>query len=354
MTLASFPLRILSVALVSISLAACGSDDSDSDSIAESLDPTNIQCVNGIPKNLKTKGNGVFSEELFSIDTFSDQDDEDQVIFKSNRLENGVWYENLSQIIPNALTHLDDEYYAGYHLTPKTFTTSFKQISTTAGLPLGYITEQNKQALTLIPFSDSCDLSTERKIAVHLNQLDLTGKTMADLLAYYQLDNPQKAKRYLPSHVEYALSEDRTLYEKIKNNPIKFPAGSVIYFPDQEIYTTPLISFYDSEKTDLRSLTEYTNHSSNRLPAGYTWKLDTFAGYKVVYPVNSQTGAYAYFDDAYPGVEYQGGIYSGLGIIPGDYLKYSHYDSAEDIDMDTTYFNQTAAQAFANILKASQ
>lgn len=352
MNLPSLPFRILSLSLLSISLVACGGGDGDS--IAENLNPTDIQCVNGIPKNLKTKGNGIFSEELFSIDTFSDQDDEDQVIFKSNRLENGVWYENLSQIIPNTLTRLNDEYYAGYHLTPKTLTTSFKQITTTAGLPWGYVTEQNKEALTVVPFSDSCDLSTERKIALHLDQLDLTGKTMADLLAYYELGNPKKAKRYLPSHVEQTLSQDRTLYQKLKTNPITFPAGSVIYFPDQEIYTTPSISFYESEKTDLRNLTEYTNDSSNRLPTGYTWKSDTFAGYKVVYPINSQTGAYAYFNEAYPGVEYQGGIYSGLGVIPGNYLKYSRNDSAEDIDMDTTYFNKTAAQTFANILKASQ
>lgn len=354
MTLTSFPLRILSVALLSISLAACGGGNSDGDSIAENLNPTSIQCVNGIPKNLKTKGNGVFSQELFSIDTVSDQDDEDQVIFRSNRLENGVWYENLSQIIPNAFTRLDDEYNAGYHLTPKTLTTSFKQTITTAGLPLGYVIEQNKEALTLVPFSDTCDLNTERKIAVHLNQLDLSGKTMADLLAYYEPGNPQKAKRYLPSHVRFALAEDRTLYQKLKTNPVTFPAGSVIYFPDQEIYIAPSISFYESEKTPLRSLTEYTNHSSNRLPAGYSWKSDTFAGYNVVYPINTQSGAYAYFDDAYPGVEYQGGIYSGFGVIPGNYLNYSQDARDEDIDMDTTYFNKTAAQSFANILQASQ
>lgn len=352
MNFKSFPLRIFSLSVLTFSLVACGGGDGDS--IAENLNPTDIQCVNGIPKNLKTKGNGVFSEELFSIDTFYDQDDEEQVIFRSNRLENGVWYENLSQIIPSALTRLDDEYNQGYHLSPKILTTSFRQVSTTAGLPLGYVTEQNKEALSLVPFSDSCDLSTERKIAVHLEQLDLSDKTMADLLAYYEVGNPKKAKRYLPSDVENALSADRTLYQKLKNNPITFPAGSVIYFPDQEIYTAPSISFYDSEKTDLRNLTEYTNRSSNRLPTGYAWKSDTFAGYKVVYPINRQTGDYAYLDDVYPGVEYQGGIYSGFGIIPGNYLKYSQNNSAEDIDMDTTYFNKTAAQTFANILKASQ
>ena len=103
MTLASFPLRILSVALVSISLAACGSDDGDSDSIAENLNPTDIQCVNGIPKNLKTQGSGFYDQEFFIWDTDYDSNDNEKLVINANQMKDGVLYEYSANLLKNSI-----------------------------------------------------------------------------------------------------------------------------------------------------------------------------------------------------------------------------------------------------------
>lgn len=44
-------------------------------------------------------------------------------------------------------------------------------------------------------------------------------------------------------------------------------------------------------------------------------------------------------------------FYEGAGVIPGNYIEYSKDDPTDDIDMDTTYFNKVAAQAFAEVIR---
>ena len=101
---------------------------------------------------------------------------------------------------------------------------------------------------------------------------------------------------------------------------------------------------------------EYAYISENKLSSGYSWKRDQFAGQNVVYPVDIKTGKYAYLQNKgiYPAIQYNGKIYEGEGVIPGNYIEYSKDDPTDDIDKDTTYFNKVAAQAFAEVIRWSK
>ena len=72
-----------------------------------------------------------------------------------------------------------------------------------------------------------------------------------------------------------------------------------------------------------------------------------------MYPVDTKTKKYAYLqnDGIYPAIQYNGKVYEGEGVIPGNYIEYSKDDPTDDFKMDTTYFNKIAAQTFAEVIR---
>ena len=340
---------ITSIVTASVLLSACGGGG-DGLSITDNIDQNQaIQCVNGIPKNLKTKGDGVLSQELFGLET-DIQNNQSILFFTSNVLEQGVWYERISQLIPNNVPSSFSEFDSGYQISPKLLTTQFKQQVGSSGFPAGYVLTQNQDALQFVPFSDDCNMQSERQIATHLKTIDLSGKKISDLIAYCELNATQK-DRLIPSFLYQNIVSNQVLYQKLSTSTATFPTNSKIYYVDKMIYTQPIIDFYDEKVTSFNSLDAYI--SENKLSSGYSWKRDQFAGQNVVYPVDIKTGKYAYLQNKgiYPAIQYNGKIYEGEGVIPGNYIEYSKDDPTDDIDKDTTYFNKVAAQAFAEVIR---
>ena len=342
---------ITSVVTASVLLSACGGGG-DGLSITDNIDQNQaIQCVNGIPKNLKTKGDGVLSQELFGLET-DIQNNQSILFFTSNVLEQGVWYERISQLIPNNVPSSFSEFDSGYQISPKLLTTQFKQQVGSSGFPAGYVLTQNQDALQFVPFSDDCNMQSERQIATHLKTIDLSGKKISDLIAYYELNATQK-DRLIPSFLYQNIVSNQVLYQKLSTSTATFPVNSKIYYVDQMIYTQPIIDFFDKKLTSFNNLDAYISHPDNTLPSGYSWKKDQFADQNVVYPVDTKTKKYAYLqnDGIYPAIQYNGKVYEGEGVIPGNYIEYSKDDPTDDFEMDTTYFNKIAAQTFAEVIR---
>ena len=97
-------IKLISASVVmAMALSACGGGSSDSNSATTNptspTNPTNpaqIECVNGIPKNLTTTGSGLFNQEVFSLESETNDQDEATIVFYSNKLINGVSYQNLT------------------------------------------------------------------------------------------------------------------------------------------------------------------------------------------------------------------------------------------------------------------
>ena len=340
---------ITSIVTASVLLSACGGGG-DGLSITDNIDQNQaIQCVNGIPKNLKTKGDGVLSQELFGLET-DIQNNQSILFFTSNVLEQGVWYERISQLIPNNVPSSFSEFDSGYQISPKLLTTQFKQQVGSSGFPAGYVLTQNQDALQFVPFSDDCNMQSERQIATHLKTINLSGRKISDLFAYYE-QNSNQNERLIHSDIYQDIASNKALYQKLLTSNVTFPTNSKIYYVDKMIYTQPIIDFYDEKVTSFNSLDAYI--SENKLSSGYSWKRDQFTGQNVVYPVDIKTGKYAYLQNKgiYPAIQYNGKIYEGEGVIPGDFMEYSKNDPADDFEMDTTYFNKIAAQTFAEVIR---
>lgn len=341
-----------SVLTTAVLLSGCGGG-SDGVSITDNIDQNQaIQCVNGIPKNLKTKGDGVLSQELFGLET-NIQNNQSTLFFTSNVLEQGVLYEKISQLIPNNVPSSFSEFDSGYQISPNHLTTQFKLKVGSNGFPVGYVLSQNNEAMQFVPFSDQCNTQPERQIAMHLKTIDLSGQNISKLLAYYQL-NSTETERLINSDLYNKISSNTALYQKFLASTATFPANSKIYYIDKTIYTQPIFYFNDnSNKPEFNSLDAYISHADQKLPSGYSWKKDQFAGHPIAYPINSKTGSYAFLqsDKIFPAVQYNGKIYQAKGAIPGDIMQYAKNDPNEAVEMETTYFNKAAAQFFADAIK---
>ena len=340
---------ITSVVTASVLLSACGGGG-DGISITDNIDQNQpIECVNGIPKNLKTKGDGILSQELFGLES-SLQNSKPILFFTSNTLNHGVWYEKISQLIPNNVPSSFSEFDSGYQISPKLLITQFKQQVGSTGFPAGYVLSQNQEAFQFVPFSDNCNMQSERQIAMHLKTIDLSGKKISYLFAYYE-QNSNQNERLIHSDLYQDIASNQALSQKLLSSNVTFPANSKIYYVDKMIYTQPIIDFYDEKLSSSSNLDAYI--SDNQLPSGYSWKKDQFAGQNVVYPVDTKAGKYAYLQNKgiYPAIQYNGKVYDGEGVIPGDFMEYSKNNPTDDFEMDTTYFNKIAAQAFTDALR---
>lgn len=348
MTLASFPLRILSVALVSISLAACGSDDGDSDSIAENLNPTDIQCVNGIPKNLKTQGSGFYDQEFFIWDTDYDSNDNEKLVINANQMKNGVLYEYSANLLKNSI---QPSLYAGidYLLTPSKLEVVSKRTETSSGIPLGYVISQNGDSAKVAMFTDSCSMSKELQIDTHIKRIDLSGKKIAELFAYNIDSSGFKEYKYLSNQMQQYFSEYPDLAEKLINSTYTFPQGSFMGFNDQEIYSSPIISFSQDYVYNNTNFDQVI--ASDILDPSEIWKKDKFAGLNVAYAVDKMTGQYVHAVD--PIVEMNAKVHPTEWLIPGNYLEYTNtYETGQEVG--ETYFNKTAIQTLADAINAAQ
>ncbi|RYL29253.1 hypothetical protein [Acinetobacter piscicola] len=351
-------IKLISTSVViSMALSACGGGSSnDGNSAATNpthpttptnpttpTTPTNIECVNGIPKNLKTTGSGFFSEEIFSLER------ESNLVFYSNTLHNGVIYQNLTHFLKNSPTSISTDYIDQYRLTPSKLDTSFKQTLTSSGFPLGYVISQNGNSTVLNQFSDECTIQAETQVKSHAIQIDISGKTIADLFKYYDYPNSGNAQRYISSNiVNFLKYHDKKLLNSLLLDQTKFPAGSKIGYIDQTILNAPNITFNDSNLTNYKTIEEFI--ANTKIPKGYVWKTDQFAGYQVAYPVSSSTGIGYPFTQNYTAVRLNGKIYSAAYFPAGDLIKMQMDPSEKNVDMSETYFNKTAMMTLANAL----
>lgn len=346
MNLPSLPFRILSLSLLSISLVACGGGDGDS--IAENLNPTDIQCVNGIPKNLKTKGSGFYDQEFFTWDTDYDKNDNEKLVINAQQMKNGVLYEYSANLLKNSIK---PSLYAGidYLLTPSKLEMVSKRTETSSGIPLGYVISQNGDSAKVAMFTDSCSMSTELQFDTHIKRIDLSGKKIAELFAYNTDSSGFKEYKYLSNQMQHYFSEHPDIAEKLINSAYTFPQGSLMGFNDQEIYSSPIISFSQD------SVYKNTNFdqviASEILDPSDIWKKDKFAGLNVAYAVDKTTGQYVHPVD--PIVEMNAKVHATEWLIPGNYLEYTNsYETG--LEVGDTYFNKTAIQTLADAINAAQ
>ncbi|MCH7316028.1 hypothetical protein [Acinetobacter sp. ANC 3882] len=345
------PISISIYFILAASITACGGGSSDTSSTPASFESQNltaISCVNGIPKNLKTQGTGIFDEEWFSLEE-GDDSEATPVVFYSNKLINGVFYQNTTNLIKGSAVNNDTDYLDDYVLTPNTFTTAFQYKKTSSGSPIGYAIAQSENTLQLNRFNDTCSIHIEQQINQRFKKIDISGKTISDLFKYYEFPQMIQTERYISSGVIYNLeSINKDTLKKLLNDQTKFPQGSTLSYVDQQISTAPEIFFSKSDQTDFRNLEEFKK--ATVIPKGYHWKDDTFANHKVTYLVDSLTGKRTTLTDAYAGVQLDGKIYQAYMIAEGDLAQDPKRLPDESIDMSETYFNKAAVQTMANAL----
>ncbi|MCX5466747.1 hypothetical protein [Acinetobacter nematophilus] len=345
--------KISSVLLVGIALTACGGGSSDHQQTSNNPNipnqPEKIECIEGIPKNLKTAGSGFYDEEFFWLNTDYDAQNNEQFVIYSNILKNGVLFQNSTNLLKNALPLDDYSDSIDYTLTPSKLETTNKSRLTSSGIPLGYILSQNNDSAQFVMFTDSCNLSSDFQVSTHIKRIDLSGKKISELFAYKVNSKGQKEYTYLTNNlVHYMIWEKPEIGEKIKNSQFTFPQGSFIGFNDQEIYNVPAITFSEGDNVDKKTLDDYI--SSHPLPTGESWKKDTMGGLNVLYAINSNTGKYVYGID--PIVEMKGNLYNTEWAIPGNFIQYiSDYETGQEVN--ELYFNKTAIQTIADAINAT-
>nr|WP_314523381.1 hypothetical protein [uncultured Acinetobacter sp.] len=337
--------------ILAASITACGGGSSNSSSNPASLtsDTTSaITCVNGIPKNLKTQGTGIFDEEWFSLEE-GDDSEATPVVFYSNKLINGIFYQNTTNLIKGSAVNNDSDYLDDYVLTPNTFTTAFQYKQTSSGFPLGYVISQSDNTLQLNRFNDTCNIHSDQQINQRFKKIDISGKSVSDLFKYYEFPQTIQTERYISSGVVYNLeSINKDILKKLLNDQTKFPQGSTLSYVDQQISTAPELFFSKSDQTDFRNLEEFKK--ATVLPKGYQWKDDTFSNLKVTYLVNSLTEKRTTLTNAYAGVQLDGKIYQAYLIAEGDLVQDQKQLPNESMDMSETYFNKAAVQTMADAL----
>ncbi|MCU4338760.1 hypothetical protein [Acinetobacter dispersus] len=345
------PITLSVYLLLTASLTGCGGGSSDSSSSPASFASNTasaIICVNGIPKNLKTQGTGIFDEEWFSLEEGDDRE-EAAVVFYSNKIIDGIFYQNTTNLIKGSTVNNETDYLDDYVLTPNTFTTAFQYKKTSSGLPIGYAISQSENTLQLNRFNDTCSIHSEQQINQRFKKIDISGKTISDLFKYYEFPQTTQTKRYLSSGVVYNLENiSKDTLKKLLNDQTKFPQGSTLSYVDQQISTVPEIFFSKSDQTDFRDLEEFKKATA--IPEGYRWKDDTFSNHKVTYLVDSSTGKRTTFTDAYTGVQLDGKIYAAYLIAEGDLAQDPKHLPDESMDMSETYFNKAAVQTMSDAL----
>lgn len=346
--------KLSSAILVGLALTACGGGSSNNEqtsNIAKTQSQSEkIECSNGLPKNLKTTGQGFFSDEIYSLETQpNDSGDDDVIVLYSNKLTNGVIYQNLTALLNNQPKKINIEFLESYLLTKSKLDTSFKQTNLNIGFPLAYLISQDDNSAIFNSFTDKCTIHIENQIKLNLKHIDISGMTIADLFKYYDYPNAGNVERYVNSDLAHIIiNNHKGSLEKLLANQTKFPSGSKLSYVEQSIFNTPTITFNDSDLTDYKSLEEFTDNTE--LPSGYIWHKDQFAGYKVVYPINPTTGISKSFVDNYTGVEMNGKIYQAYQVISGDLIKDQMAPLEDKLDMSETYFNKTAVQTLADAL----
>lgn len=345
---------------MAITVTACGGGSDHKDSNANTTTPntpTNpttpttpekINCVNGIPQNLKTLGSGFYDQEFFIWGTDDDTNGNEQFVINAQQLKNGVLYEYSANLLKNSIK---PSLYGGidYLLTPSKLETVSKRAETSAGIPLGYVLSQNGDSAKVAMFTDSCSMSSELQIDTHITRVNLSGKKIAELFAYNLDSNGFKEYKYLSNQMAYYFSEHPEIVEKLLNSNYTFPQGAQMGFNDQEIYSSPIISFSHDYDYGSKTLDQLINSST--LEANETWKKEIFAGLNVAYVIDKNTNQYIYPVD--PLVEMNGKVYNTEWLIPGDVLKYSNsYETGQEVT--DTYFNKTAIQTLADAINSIQ
>lgn len=344
--------KLSSAILVGLALTACGGGSSNNEqtSNGNNQKPSEkIECIDGIPKNLKTQGSGFYDEEFFVLNADYDAQQNEQFVIYSNVLKNGVIYQNSTNLLKNTLPLDDYSDSIDYILTPSKLETTNKSRLTSSGIPLGYILSQNNDSAQFVMFTDSCNLSSDFQVSTHIKRVDLSGKKISELFAYTVNSKGQKEYTYLTNNlVHYMIWEKPEIGEKIKNSQFTFPQGSFIGFNDQEIYNAPVISFSEGQNEDEKTLDDYI--ASHSLNTGESWKKDTMGGLNVLYAINSTTGKYVYGID--PIVEMKGNLYNTEWAIPGNFIQYiSDYETGQEVN--ELYFNKTAIQTIADAINAT-
>lgn len=334
--------------LISFSLTACG-DGSSSDNQAQSstnLPTAKIECVNGIPKNLKTAGSGLFNEEIFSLESDVNDQGKDSLVFYTNTIIDSVIYQNLTTFIKNGPSKYDITNYTPYMLTRSRLNTSFKQSLTNIGFPIGYMISQDQNSALLNQFNDLCTINPENQFQAHLKQIDISGMTVSDLFKYYEYPISGNPERYLASNIAYILKNNRSdSLNKLLQDKTKFPAGAKIAYYDESLTLSDNFGFSDDDVTTYKTLDEFK--IAIKLPSGYVWKNDQFAGLNVVYPINSTTNKVYPFTNGLSAIEMNGKIYESDLIPEGDLIKIRMDPSEINVDMSETFFNKIAMQIFA-------
>ena len=352
-------IKLISASVVmAMTLSACGGGSGDGNSATTNptspnnpttpTNPAQIECVNGIPKNLKTTGSGFYDQEFFILDTDYDTNDNEQLVINAQQLKNGVLYEYSANLLKNSIK---PSLYGGidYLLTPSKLEMVSKRAETSAGIPLGYVLSQNGDSAKVAMFTDSCSMSTELQIDTHIKRVDLSGKKIAELFAYNTDSSGFKEYKYLSNQMAQYFSENPDLAEKLINSSFTFPQGSLMGFNDQEVYSAPIISF--SQDYDYGGQTLDQVLAAKKLNANETWKKDIFAGLNVDYVIDKNTSKYVYPID--PIVEMNGKAYNTEWLIPGNFLEYTNnYETGQEVG--DTYFNKTAAQTLAGAINTAQ
>jgi hypothetical protein len=345
--------KLTSAILVGFTLTACGGGSSDNQQTSNTTNTQSqsekIECVNGIPKNLKTQGSGFYDEEQFFLDTEYDANSTEKLVISSHQLKDGVWYQSDTNLLKNTIP-LTADGFIEYILTPSKLETGFKRTVTSSGIPLGYVLSQNADSAQLAMFTDACSMNKELQMSVHTQRVDLSGKKISELFAYTVNSQGQKEYKYLPNAlVNYLIWQNPEIGEKIKNSPLTFPQGARLGFNDREIYTAPILSFYTDNDYGDKSLEEYAKKWE--LDANQSWKKDVFGGLNVIYAIDKATSQYVYAVD--PAVEMNGKIYDTEWMIPGNRLEYDNsYENG--IENNDLYFNKIAIQTLADAINAAE
>lgn len=332
---------------MTMTLSACGGGSS-SDNQAQSstnLPPAKIECVNGIPKNLKTTGSGFFNEEIFSLESDVNDQGKDSLVFYTNTIIDSVIYQNLTTFIKNGPSKYDITNYAPYRLTRSRLNTSFKQSLTSSGFPKGYMISQDQNSTLLNDFNDLCTIDPENQIKAHLKHKDISGMTVSDLFKYYEYPETGNPERYLASNIAKILKNNSDSLNKLLQDNTKFPAGAKIAYVDQSFIQSANFGFSDDSVTTYKTLDEFK--IATKLPSGYVWKNDQFSGLNVVYPINSSINKVSPFTKGFSAIEMNGKIYKSDLIPEGDLIKIQMDPLETQVDMSETYFNKIAMQTFA-------
>ena len=349
-------IKLISASVVmAMALSACGGGSSDGNSATTNptspTNPTNpaqIECVNGIPKNLTTTGTGFYDQEFFILGTDNDAQDNALLTINAQQLKNGVLYEYSANLLKNSIK---PTLYGGidYLLTPSKLETISKRAETSSGIPLGYVISQNGDSAKVAMFTDSCSMSTELQINTHLKHVDLSGKKIAELFTYNTNSSGFKEYKYLSNQMAHYFSEHPAIAEKLINSSYTFPQGSLMGFNDQQIYSSPIISFSQDYNYGNETLDQIITNV--KLDTNEVWKKDKFAGLNVAYVIDKNTSKYVYPID--PIVEMNGKAHDTEWLIPGNFLEYANsYETGQEVD--DIYFNKTAIQTLADAINTVQ